>query len=51
MKDPCPPPAKDSFHDPSLEVIIKMFWANDPSLDMLAHKIDDMLNAKQMLLA
>ena len=28
-----------------------MFWANVPSLDMLAQKIDDMLNAKQMLLA
>ena len=37
-----------------------MFWANAPSLDMLAQKIDDMLalektddifNAKQMLLA
>ena len=26
-----------------------MFWANAPSLDMLAQKIDDMLNAKQML--
>ena len=23
-----------------------MFWANDPSLDMLAHKIDDMLAQK-----
>ena len=26
-----------------------MFWANALSLDMLAQKIDDMLNAKQML--
>ena len=26
-----------------------MFWANAPSLDMLPQKIDDMLNAKQML--
>ena len=26
-----------------------MFWADAPSLDMLAQKIDDMLNAKQML--
>ena len=26
-----------------------MFWANAPSLDMLAQKIDVMLNAKQML--
>ena len=28
-----------------------MCWANAPSLDMLAQKIDDMLNAKQMFLA
>ena len=25
---------------------MKMFWANAPSLDMLAQKIDHMLNAK-----